>query len=185
MFFPLSQPIIMHYVLSAAVARLSNVTAIDLSNNQLRTLKSLDVLMKMSNLRKLDLRNNEVWCTGITYDYSWDILDLRSFYTVLFFWFQLLYKGDLEDLKVLSQITSLSLDGNPLCAEFKSPREYLRYVFQRSFFFKSWISANLYRHVWIFLSFFLFFLFLFTLQTKIVLNGIQVCLLYTSPSPRD
>jgi len=85
MFFPLSQPIIMHYVLSAAVARLSNVTAIDLSNNQLRTLKSLDVLMKMSNLRTLNLRNNEVWCTGITYDYSCDILDLRSFYKVLFF----------------------------------------------------------------------------------------------------
>lgn len=45
-----------------------------------------------------------------------------------FFFFQLLYQKDIKDLNELVQVTKLILDGNPLCADFRSPEEYIKLV---------------------------------------------------------
>lgn len=95
MFCPLSQPSILHWVLTTAVQYPINFSKLLLCYNGLRQLK-MEVLIKASYLRTLDLSHNE-----------------------------LLYLNDLKDLVDLTQVTKLILDGNPLCAEFKTSEDYI------------------------------------------------------------
>lgn len=95
MYCPLSQPSTLHYVLSTAIMLPINFSTLKLSYNGIRQLK-LEVLNRASYLRTLDLSHNE-----------------------------LLYQKDINDLKDLVQVTRLVLDGNPLCAEFRTAEEYI------------------------------------------------------------
>ncbi|XP_034232476.1 nuclear RNA export factor 2-like [Thrips palmi] len=95
LYCPLSQPSLLHYVLTTAINIPINFYTLRLSYNGIRILK-IDVLFKASYLRTLDLSHNE-----------------------------LLYQKDVKDLKELGQVTRLILDGNPLCADFRTPEEYI------------------------------------------------------------
>ncbi|KAJ1523033.1 hypothetical protein ONE63_002164 [Megalurothrips usitatus] len=95
LYCPLSQPSLLHYVLTTAINHPINFSVLRLSYNGIRQLK-IEILVKASYLRTLDLSHNE-----------------------------LLYQNDIKDLKELHQITNLILDGNPLCAEFRAPEEYI------------------------------------------------------------
>lgn len=95
MYCSLSQPSALHYVLITAINMPINFSILRLCHNGIRQLK-IEVLMKASYLRTLDLSHNE-----------------------------LLYQNDLVGLRDLTQVTKVVLDGNPLCAEFRSPDEYI------------------------------------------------------------
>ncbi|KAK3914929.1 Nuclear RNA export factor 2 [Frankliniella fusca] len=95
MYCSLSHPSALHYVLVTAVNLPINFVTLRLCHNGIRQLK-VEVLMKASFLRTLDLSHNE-----------------------------LLYQNDLTGLRDLTQVTKVILDGNPLCAEFRSTEEYI------------------------------------------------------------
>lgn len=129
MYCPLSQPSVLHFVLSTAIMQPINFTTLRLCYNGIRRLK-IEVLVKASYLRNLDVSHNEVCCRMF--------LNLCSFLWRI--WpklmskmndpclFQLLYPNDIKDLQMLNQVTRLVMDGNPLCADYRTPEEYIRSV---------------------------------------------------------
>ncbi|KDR19314.1 nuclear RNA export factor 1-like isoform X2 [Zootermopsis nevadensis] len=97
-FCPLSQPKILQYVLNAVKSALPLVTSLNLSHNDIHSVKSLEALWQFKLLAKLDLRHNMVK-----------------------------YVKDLAVLQPI-KLCELLLDQNPLCQYFDSEYPYISAV---------------------------------------------------------